>query len=895
MVKYAFLCGGSAIAVAASLYGTQAVAATAADTASAAGVGTVGELVVVAQKREQKIESVPVAITAFSGKQRDIIGIKNTQDLSDFTPGLSYYSIADRAYIRGIGRNTVNLATASGVATYYDGVYYGANATIAIQKDSLFIGNIEVDRGPQNTLHGSNADGGVINYISVHPGHELGAELRGGIDDYGYHWAEGAIDVPLSDDWRVRVGGNFSEQTGGYFNNLIGPREGGSGPQGNGGEWHYAEGQIEGTVGHLDVWAKASSGEYDTNFHTVATVGALSNYEFPSGALGPSTFFGLCGLPNTNAAQCAAAGQSVVPGSQVGTFTNSVLANRFPGLNPSTANPHTFLETSTQHNTQNDDVALAATLTYHFPSFDVGYTGGYQSFYYNLYFGPGVDSGLASYQIQGPDPIHGNLTIFPSAGNGTLFIEDDSYFSHELTFTSTGTGPFQWIAGGYWYHEKFDQPVGLQCYPNQPQILKPANGPANPGGCLINVDGNLKYDDYAGYAHGSYKFNDQWNFAGGVRYTYDHKYGFEGQRILEFNDPFIVGPGLTASALGAFTPGLDITSGANAAFLPGGAFGGKSSEPGVAGVASVNAVNGFVQRTLNDNWSAVTGDATINWTPTPATLAYFRYARGYKSGGFNAGSFNVTPSTAAEGVDQFELGLKQTVGSTLLVNAALFYYNYENDQQPLGVVNPTTNTVLTQIFNIPNARIDGLELEGTWRPIDPATLTLSYSYLDAKVTNMGGACVLDSQDPFAVVPGANISGCAKLPNGNQPENLVGETLPEAPKNKIAINGQYAFHFDPGTLTLSASFIWKDATYGSIFNRPLALAPSYSVVNLRATFDDAKQRYTLILFANNVFNALAYDNVTETNVAQAGTPLQLVSARGLVNPLVVGGEVQFRFR
>ena len=67
------------------------------------------------------------------------------------------------------------------------------------------------------------------------------------------------------------------------------------------------------------------------------------------------------------------------------------------------------------------------------------------------------------------------------------------------------------------------------------------------------------------------------------------------------------------------------------------------------------------------------------------------------------------------------------------------------------------------------------------------------------------------------------------------------------------------------------------------------------MNLRATFDDAKQRYTLILFANNVFNALAYDNVTETNVAQAGTPLQLVSARGLVNPLVVGGEVQFRFR
>ncbi|HEX3407987.1 MAG TPA: TonB-dependent receptor plug domain-containing protein, partial [Caulobacteraceae bacterium] len=425
------------MAVAASLYGAPAIAATAEASASAAGVGSVGELVVVAQKREQKIESVPVAITAFSGKQRDIIGIKNTQDLSDFTPGLSYYSIADRAYIRGIGRNTTNLATASGVATYYNGVYYGANATIALQHDSLFIGNIEVDRGPQNTLHGSNADGGVINYISVRPSNELSAELRGGVDSYAYWFGEGAINVPLNDDWKVRVAGNFSQQNGGYFKNLIGPSEGGSGPQGNGGVWHYAEGQIEGHVGHLDVWAMASSGEYDTNFHTVATLGALSNYAFPSGALTPSGFFGLCGLPNTNAAQCASTpGNTVVPGSQVALTTGGILANRFPGMNPSTADPHVFMESTIQHNTQNDDVALATNLTYHFPKFDVTYTGGYQSFYYNLYFGPGVDSGLAAYQIQGR-PGFGNLTMFPLGGNATSFIEDDSYFSHELTFTST--------------------------------------------------------------------------------------------------------------------------------------------------------------------------------------------------------------------------------------------------------------------------------------------------------------------------------------------------------------------------------------------------------------------------------------------------------------------------
>jgi iron complex outermembrane receptor protein len=237
VVKSAFLCGGSALAVAACLYGSPAMAATAAASDTAAATATVGELVVVAQKREQKIESVPVAITAFSAKQRDILGIRTVQELSDFTPGLSYYAIADRAYIRGIGRNTVNLATAAGVAIYYNGIYYGANGSISLQHDSLFIGNIEVDRGPQNTLHGSNADGGVINYISKRPTDTLTAELRGGVANYDYYFGEGVISGPLNDNWKFRIGGSAAQQNGGYFHNLIGPPEGGSGPQGNGGKW----------------------------------------------------------------------------------------------------------------------------------------------------------------------------------------------------------------------------------------------------------------------------------------------------------------------------------------------------------------------------------------------------------------------------------------------------------------------------------------------------------------------------------------------------------------------------------------------------------------------------------------------------------------------------------
>ena len=110
--------------------------------------------------------------------------------------------------------------------------------------------------------------------------------------------------------------------------------------------------------------------------------------------------------PSTIAAQCssptgAALGSpgTVVPGSVVGF---PVLASSFLGNNPSTANPHNYIETSIQHNTQNDDIALAGTATYHFPGMDLEYLGGYQSFFYHLNFGTGVDAGIKSYQIAGP-------------------------------------------------------------------------------------------------------------------------------------------------------------------------------------------------------------------------------------------------------------------------------------------------------------------------------------------------------------------------------------------------------------------------------------------------------------------------------------------------------------
>src|SRR5579872_1536786 len=871
-------------------------------------------VIVTAGKRTGAIERVPVAISAFNAQQRQTLGIKTVQQLSDFTPGLSYYAIADRAYIRGIGRNTVNLATESGTATYYNGIYYGANASIAQARDTLFIGQIEVNRGPQNTLHGSNSDGGTINYISVRTTHDLYAEVRAGWSDYDEYFVEGAVSGPVNDHLRLRAAGMYADQTGGFFKNLIGPPEGGYLPQGNGGNSEYGELQFDFNAGNLDGWGMVSTADYDTNFHTVATVGAINDYEFPAtaGSLSPGPFYGLCGLPGHGGDPGCAGGDPIVPGSVITTPVNAAM---FPGNNPSTFNLHRFIETSHQSNRQTRDLAFATIWTYHFPGVDLQYTGGYQQFYYDLVFGPGADAGVLQYQLEGsPSPgaaafvcgagvvlsltgpalancitqAQQPLVVHPSQVH-TLFIENEQYFSHELNLISTDKGPLQYTAGVYWYHEHFDQPISVGCFPHQAQLATPDQifpfalgqtlvpAPVNHTNCTVNLDGHATYDSIAGYGQLLYTFNPQWKIEGALRYTDDRKEGGEAFRVIAFNI-------LPASVLGAATPSFDVTP---VVVLPV-----CTAAPPKGASACSSDSRGNITRALKGSWNGLTGDATLTWTPDSESLVYLRYARGYKTGGFNSGTISGSPLTSPEYVDAIELGAKKQWGPVFQLNSALFYYSYQNDQQPLTVVTPGAGPQ-TQIFNIPSVHTYGLELEAIWRPVDPFVMTATYSYLHATVNSMAGKCDINADDPLAIEPGERTSGCPVAGT----VNLVGNTLAEAPQNKVAVTGTYTWTFDPGKLSFSASVIWKDKTFGSIFNTPSNQAPAYTQVNLRATWVDARNRFTVTAFVDNLFNQTGFDNVTEAQLAPTiatAADYNIVKAVGITYPLTFGIEAQVRF-
>ena len=165
------------------------------------------EIVVTAQKREQNINDVGVAVTAFSGEQMDTLGIESSTELIAFTPGVSLAGDigGQRAIfnIRGVVQNDYADIAEAPVAVYVDDSYL---ASTQAQTFGLFdIERIEILKGPQGTLFGRNATGGLVNTITVKPTYEFegyGEFTAARFDQYRF---EGAVSGAVSEKLRARV------------------------------------------------------------------------------------------------------------------------------------------------------------------------------------------------------------------------------------------------------------------------------------------------------------------------------------------------------------------------------------------------------------------------------------------------------------------------------------------------------------------------------------------------------------------------------------------------------------------------------------------------------------------------------------------------------------------
>jgi iron complex outermembrane receptor protein len=151
------------------LCGTILAAAASPMSASAQDTSGIAEIVVTAQKTEERLSKVPVTISAFTGDQLTDRNYFRLEDFKGSIPGLQVndYVGETRINIRGLGMNSLSFGVDSQVALSMNGVYI-ANAFGADQA-FLDVARIEVLRGPQGTLYGRNATGGAINIITKRP------------------------------------------------------------------------------------------------------------------------------------------------------------------------------------------------------------------------------------------------------------------------------------------------------------------------------------------------------------------------------------------------------------------------------------------------------------------------------------------------------------------------------------------------------------------------------------------------------------------------------------------------------------------------------------------------------------------------------------------------------
>lgn len=181
-----------------------------------------GEIIVTARRREENLQDVPIAVSAFSGEALEMRGAIDLTDIGNITPNTTLETSRGSnstlsAFIRGIGQQDPVSGFEPGVGIYLDDVYL--NRPQAAVLDIYDVERIEVLRGPQGTLYGRNTIGGAVKYVTKRLPQEVSVKVRG---TYGtYNQAEGVItaSAPIGDI--VRVGGSFARLSrGGFGDNL---------------------------------------------------------------------------------------------------------------------------------------------------------------------------------------------------------------------------------------------------------------------------------------------------------------------------------------------------------------------------------------------------------------------------------------------------------------------------------------------------------------------------------------------------------------------------------------------------------------------------------------------------------------------------------------------------
>ena len=834
--------GGRASAVLLALGVVRSVLA--AEGAPPAETGPIEEITITAEKRESTVQSTAAAVTAFTANAIEQQHLYKPDELQFVVPSMTYGMQSGYSFItlRGIGNDVTTLAAEPSVATYQDGVYTGALFTQDVPAYDLE--RIEVLRGPQGTLYGRNADGGVVNFVSKAPSFETEGTASVQYGSYGAMQVDaGGSTAIVPDVVAARVGVRYGSRDGYRDNEVPGIN--------NVDNLGTLSGRLAVLVkpnDNLDVTLHAGYSKYNmsqpyeliTSFPiptTTADTGA------PIAGADPFHLVNLTGQPfgplPLGIFSVPAAFFQAVPGilspADIAQLNGGSIAQFYglytqPGAIP--PDPDKSLRTTTAHQTKFDSTTKSGSVT-------VDWTGdaanvrsitGYRHADYSFTqdsTGAGSPAVVFDPAKQWSHQFTQEFNVFGSAFDNKLdWLLGTFYYREDATFTTTvwlpttndftlagiatanpafdptnpNSFPLRLIPPAFFPHDLFATPFGagdvlktvLISGPNFP----PGTGaaPRIPSTAFLGFTMQQTSTSAAGFTQLTYHLTDALRITGGLRYTQDDK---DIQRSLHSNliETFI--------QLGFASP--------------------------IAPDGTPVLCN---DQHLSKSWNAWTSTGVVEYDINDQTMVYGKYSKGYKAGGFNPGECG--EPFDPEDVKAYETGIKSTFwDDQIRTNAAMYWYNYDNIQFTLYVPNQSF------IRNAGKAEAYGGELEFLVRPriVEGLQFDGSVSYEHSEYTT----------GRFRDVAGIYANGIS----------IKGNELIRAPKWKINTGVQYEFGIGSlGNLLFRVEESYTDTYYNDIFNgdAPLTGAttqPSYWLGNARAIWTSPSSQYEAQAFCENL--------------------------------------------
>lgn len=667
-----------ALAAAPASAQTAAAPATTDAAASSAEATDTGEILVTAQRRSQSKQDVGIAIAAFGGAELRAMNVQSSIDVARLTPGVHISGNVggqmSQFTIRGVTQNDFNDAIEAPVAVYVDDSYI---PNMQGQTFGLFdLSRVEVLKGPQGTLFGRNATGGLVHYVVNTPSDRVEGRVDATYGRFNSVKLEGMVNLPLGEKVALRVSGLF-DRNDSYWKNVYPAGAAGGVPVNLGGVTKPCcqdEGYSNTLAGRIQLQLKP------TEDLTIRVVGSAARQHLSSGQYTQTPTVAVLDSAGrvVNAIYASATETRTAIGPNGANFTGipNSPASRLPG-----ADWFGFVAPKADGLTLSKDFAVN----------DLNRTEAYNAGLHVDYDLGGVDLVSVTNYMKFKKNFAMDVDASPTNLVNYGTVGDTDSFSQELRLSGS-SGDLTWTAGAFYLNIDAKSSNGFLAPAFS--IFSSVFGATTTGIDLVNTF-RLKTQSASAFGQIEYKFAPAWKFIVGGRLIREHQeYTFQSNAMRDA-DPLRIDT--TGTPLFPLQPS-------------------------------------FANKRTNTLWA---GKAQIEFQPNRDLLLYVGVNRGVKGGSYNAKLPDGTPPLTdsqipylPEELLSFEGGFKATLlDGKATFNGSAYYYDYSNYQAF------TFSNVSGYVQNRP-ARTYGGELELTLRPTTGLQLGASASFFNAKVKQL---------------------------------------------------------------------------------------------------------------------------------------------------------------